>query len=277
MAPPEGRRRLIVNADDYGRSPAINQAVLRAHREGILTTASLMINEPGSEEAIALARQNPSLGVGLHLTLICGHAACAPADVPGLVDAHGRFPDRPAGPALRYFFDRSLRPQLKAEVTAQLAKFRATGLKLDHLDGHLHLHLHPTVFGLLEPLLPEFGITHLRLTRDPLWLNLRAVPGRWLYRVGHALLFVLLPRRPGAVMRQCGIRHTSAVFGLLQDSHVDERFLMRLIPRLPAGDSELYCHPSLDQFRHEMDALISPRVRALLERHAIALIRYQDL
>jgi len=66
-------RRLIVNADDFGRSHSINEAVVRAHREGILTTASLMVNEPGFDEAVAQAREHPQLGVGLHLTLVCGH------------------------------------------------------------------------------------------------------------------------------------------------------------------------------------------------------------
>src|SRR6266581_8358627 len=82
-------RRLIVNADDFGRSASINRAVIRAHREGILTTASLMTNEPASAEAVALARENPGLGVGLHLTLICGHSALPQKRIPGLVN-----PDR---------------------------------------------------------------------------------------------------------------------------------------------------------------------------------------
>src|SRR4051794_25071988 len=81
-----GRRRLIVNADDFGRSANINCAVVRAHLEGILTTASLMVNEQGSDEAITLARENPRLGIGLHLTLLCGHSALPPERIPGLVD-----------------------------------------------------------------------------------------------------------------------------------------------------------------------------------------------
>jgi predicted glycoside hydrolase/deacetylase ChbG (UPF0249 family) len=91
MAPPDARRRLIVNADDFGASTAVNQAVIRAHREGILTTASLMVNEPGFAEAVSLARENPRLGVGLHLTLLQGHAALPPEKIPGLVNACGEF------------------------------------------------------------------------------------------------------------------------------------------------------------------------------------------
>src|SRR6059036_1537886 len=98
----ENGRRLIVNADDFGRSHSINQAVVRAHREGILTTASLMVNGEAFEEAVHLARQNPKLGVGLHLTLICGTSALPHAEIPGLVDADQNFTNRPLAAGLRY-------------------------------------------------------------------------------------------------------------------------------------------------------------------------------
>src|SRR5437660_7023341 len=110
---PEGdaarARRLIVNADDFGRSASINQAVVRAHREGILTSASLMVNEPGFPEAVALARENPRLGVGLHLTLLCGHSALPPDKIPGLVGADGSFDENPVRGGWRYFFQSELR------------------------------------------------------------------------------------------------------------------------------------------------------------------------
>ena len=96
LSPNPAPRRLIVNADDFGRSASINQAVIRAHREGILTTASLMVNEPACEEAVALARENPTLGVGLHLTLLCGHSALPPEQIPGLVNAQGRIHQQPS-------------------------------------------------------------------------------------------------------------------------------------------------------------------------------------
>lgn len=271
------RRRLIVNADDFGRSHSINQAVLQAHREGILTTASLMVNGEAFDEAVALARQNPRLGVGLHLTLVCGRSTLPQREIPGLVDADQRFPDSPFVAGWRYYFVGSLRPQLAREIEAQFRKFFATGLRLDHVNGHLHLHLHPRVFPILQNHLGPWQITHLRLTRDPFWLNLRLATGRYLYRLGHACWFWFLTRRVRSALERERLRHTQAVFGLLQDSRVDEAFLERLIPRLPPGDSELYSHPSLDQFRHELDALLSPRVKSLIDQHGVRLIRYQDL
>ena len=270
-------RRLIVNADDFGLSPSVNQAVLRAHREGILTTASLMVGEPGFDEAVAMARENPGLGVGLHLTLLCGQATLAPGAIPGLVDDRGRFSDQPARVGCRYFFRASLRAQLQAEMEAQFQKFHATGLTLDHVNGHLHLHLHPTVLGILMEQAQRWGITRMRLTRDPFWLNARLAPGRWLYRAVHAAIYAVLARRARPALARRGIRHTGAVFGLLQNARVDEAYVLKVLPELAAGDSELYSHPSLDQFRHELDGLISPRVRELVQRQKIKLIRYQDI
>ena len=271
------QRRLIVNADDFGRSASINQAVLRAHREGILTTASLMVNEPACAEAVALARQNPSLGVGLHLTLLCGHSALPAASIPRLVNASGEFPVDSASVGFRYFFNRSLREKLRAEIHAQFKKFHDTGLVLDHVNGHLHLHLHPTIFGILMEDAQQLGIRRLRLTFDPFWLNLHLAPGQLGYRLLHALIFHTLAARARPMLNERGIRHTARVFGLLQNARVDENYTWRLLARLPAGDSELYSHPSLDEFRNEFEALISPRVRQRIKELGIELIRYQDL
>ena len=271
------RRRLIVNADDFGRSDSINQAVIRAHREGILTTASLMVNEPACAEAVELARQNPGLGVGLHLTLLCGRSALPCDSIPGLVDRQGNFTNNPVGAGLRYFFLRQLREELRSEIHAQFQRFRDTGLQLDHVNGHLHLHLHPAVFQLLIEDAGKLGIQRLRLTFDPLRLNLRLARGHYGYRILHALVFHSLARRARPLLSRRGFRYTDAVFGLLQNARVDEQYVMALLPHLPSGDSELYSHPSLDEFRNEFEALVSPRVRQQTKSLGIELVRYQDL
>ena len=270
-------RRLIVNADDFGASTSINEAVIRAHREGILTSASLMVNEPGFTEAVKLARAHPTLGIGLHLTLLHGHSALSAKEIPDLVDEEQRFSFNPVTAGVRYFANRRLKAQLLAEIAAQFEKFRQTELPLDHVNGHLHLHLHPTVFQLLAANVSRWRITHLRLTHDPFWLNARLAPGFWFYRVSHAMIHRVLRDRSRKVLRRLNIKHTSAVFGLLQNARVDEEYIMRLLPRLPPGDSELYSHPSLDQFKHEFEALISAKVKALVDRLGLRLIRYQDL
>jgi len=274
---PNPGRRLIVNADDFGRSHSVNEAVVRAHREGILTTASLMVNETACNEAVALARENPKLGVGLHLTLLCGKSALPPERIPGLVNAQGEFGNRPVDVGISYFFKRDLREQLRAEIHAQFEKFRATGLPLDHVNGHLHLHLHPTVFRILMEDAAPLGIRHLRLTRDCLSRSRRMTRGHWFYRLSHAAIYEWLSRRARGPLQQRGIRHAQITFGLLQNARVDEEYILKLLPELPPGDSELYSHPSLDEFKHEFGALISPRVKERAGKLGIELIRYQDL
>jgi hopanoid biosynthesis associated protein HpnK len=276
-ANPQSGRRLIINADDFGLSPSVNAAVIRAHRDGILTTASLMVNEPGFDEAVKLARETPQLGVGLHLTLLMGHAALPPEKIPGLVNVHGEFSSSPAVAGMNYFFKRGLHEPLRAEIHAQFEKFHATGLVLDHVNGHLHLHLHPTIFKILMDDAEKLRLRHLRLTRDCLARSRRMSPGHLLYKISHAAIFEWLSRRARKRLATKKIRHARITFGLLQDSRVDEDYLLKLLPELPAGDSELYSHPSLDKFKHEFDALVSPRVKELVSRLGIKPIRYQDL
>jgi chitin disaccharide deacetylase len=277
MERPDAPRRLIVNADDFGRSPAINSAVARAHADGILTTASLMVAEPACAEAVALAREQPRLGIGLHLTLSCGRAMLPPEKIPGLVNSCGGFGNNPTALGWRYFFRRELREPLRREIHAQFAAFHATGLTLDHVNGHQHMHLHPTVLRILMEDADQLGIRRMRLTRDPFWLNARLASGAWAYRASHAFIYGRLSARARPEFERRGIRHTGCVFGLLQNARVDEAYITRLLPRLPPGDSELYSHPSLDEFKHEFDALVSPRVKSAVEQLGIRLIRYQDL
>jgi len=277
MARPEIVRRLVVNSDDFGRSRSINEAVVQAHRHGILTSASLMVNEPAFEEAVALAKDHPRLGVGLHLALSHGRSALPPERIPGLVNLRGEFSNQPEITGLRYFMRRHLREQLRQEIHAQFEKFRGTGLLLDHVNGHLHFHLHPTVFRLVMEVADRFGIRHMRLTRDPFWLNARLSPGHWLSRGTHAFIYLCLAGNARRSLKRRGIRHTRRVFGLLQNARVDELYITRLLPRLPGGDSELYSHPSLDDFKNEFDALVSGRVKTAVQQNGIKLIRYQDL
>ena len=274
---PGSRRRLIVNADDFGLSHSVNEAVVRAHRDGILTSASLMVNESGFEEAVRLAKENPRLGVGLHLTFLMGHSALSPEKIPGLVNARGEFSNNPVGVGMSYFFKRSLRSQLRAEIHAQFERFRSTGLPLDHVNGHLHLHLHPVIFSILMEDSEKLGIRHLRLTRDCLSRSRRMARGQWFYRVSHAAIYEWLSNRAREPLCRRGIAHAQITFGLLQNARVNEEYVLKLLPELPDGDSELYSHPSLDNFKHEFDALVSPHVKDMVKQLGIDLIRYQDL
>ena len=277
MARGNSDRRLVVNADDFGGSRSVNEAVIRAHREGILTTASLMVNGSAAAEAIALAQANPRLGVGLHLVLVCGASSLQHEKIAGLTNSTGRFSESPVAAGLRYFFCRGLQDELFSEIDAQFEEFRRTGLFLDHVNGHLNMHLHPVILDLLIRHADRWGIERMRLTHDPLAVNRRLAPGRWGYRLAHAFIFHALSSPARRRLHRCGITHTDRVFGLLQNGSVDEEYVYRLLDALPDGTSELYSHPSTEKFKHEMDALISPRVKSRVGDQGIHLVRYQDL
>ncbi len=147
----------------------------------------------------------------------------------------GNSANNPAGAGFRYFFQRSLREQLRREIHAQFEKFRATRLPLDHVNGHLHLHLHPTVFRILMADAGQLGIKRLRLTFDPFRLNLRLASGHLAYRALHVAIFHPLSARARPALARLNIRHTEAVFGLLQNARVDEAYVSRLLPQLPGG------------------------------------------
>ena len=129
-------RRLVVNADDFGRSSSINQAIIRAHQEGILTTASLMVNEVACQEAVVLAKARPTLGVGLHLTLLCGHAALPPQQLPGLVNNQGEFTSSPVMAGCRYFlrarFIWYTVTRSRPAIPARKVAVHASGDRYDH-------------------------------------------------------------------------------------------------------------------------------------------------
>ena len=277
MASDKPRIRLIVNGDDFGQSTSANRAIIRAHREGILTTASLMVTGNASDAAIKLARENPNLGVGIHLVLVRGKSILKPSEIIGLVNQRFEFEARPIRAGIRYYLSKSLHPFLRQEINSQFAEFRLSGLLLDHVNGHMHFHLHPTVFDMLKRDFKAWNIRAMRLTRDPLLTNLRLSAGRYFYRISHAAVFARLSGRAVAAMDLRGIAHTDRVFGLLQDGRMTESYLLKLLDNLWPGTFEIYCHPDEGEHAHELEALCSPRVRAKIEELGIELIRYQDL
>lgn len=278
------RRRLIVTADDLGVSPEVNEAVLLAHRGGILRFASLMVNEPFAREAAERARREcPRLGVGLHLVLCSGRSALGPGAVPELVDASGRFPEDPVRCGLRYFFRPGLAGPLEREMRAQFERFLAFGLPPGHVDGHLNVHAHPVVFRLLARLAREYGFTRVRLPGGEAVVSFGFSARPWKQFL-EAPVFSLMRRyllRGGVA----GLEVPERVWGLLRSGLMGEAYVARCLGRLPVGTTEMYFHPSADPASAvsrrptpthrtvtELETLLSPRLRLLLEREGIELV-----
>jgi hopanoid biosynthesis associated protein HpnK len=265
-------RFLIVTADDFGLHTAVNEAVERASRAGVLTAASLMVAEPAAADAIRRARELPQLRVGLHLALADSRAWLPPETIPALVDANGRFRNRMLVDGVRFFALAQVRRQLEAEVRAQFEAFAATGLRLDHINAHKHFHLHPTLLAILLRIGRDYGLgapgqhsVGIRVPDEPLWTApvSAILLSPWLQ---------LMKRR----LRASRIPHNDHVFGVSDSGHMSEQRLLKILARLPAGVTEIYLHPatqsgsaiaaSMAGYRHadELAALMSPQVRAAL-------------
>jgi hopanoid biosynthesis associated protein HpnK len=233
-------KTVTFSADDFGLTESVNEGVERAHRDGILQAASLMVGAPAAAEAVRIARANPSLRVGLHLVVIEGPAVLSPEVIPDLVDAAGQFPSNQLTLGLKYFFHPGIRRQLRAEIRAQYAAFAATGLTLDHANAHKHMHLHPTVGAMMLGVGREFGLRRIRIPAEPPAIMARCgTPVGW----GEKVLY----RWTGLLRRQAraaGIATNDYCFGLAWSGHMTEQRIRRLLPNLPVGSSEIYFHPA---------------------------------
>ena len=276
-------RRLILSADDFGLSEAVNEGIERAHREGVLTAASLMVAGPAAADAVARARANPGLRVGLHLVAVEGPAVLPAGEIPDLVDADGQFSSDQLRLALRYAASATVRRQLAREIEAQFEAFAATGLRLDHADAHKHMHLHPVVGGMLLRIGAAFGLRAVRVPAEPPAVMRAAGVATGAGAVALHRWTRLLRGRA----RRAGMRCNDHVFGLAWTGHMTSARLLRLLPLIPDGVSEIYFHPAaardgairrlMPSYEHEAElaALTDPAVRAALA--GSSLISYGDL
>jgi len=259
---------LILTADDFGAAREVNDAIEAAHRDGVLTAASLMVAAPAAADAVARARRLPTLRVGLHLTLVEGTPLLPRHEVSELVDSAGALRTDLAALGARIAFSARARRQLAAEVSAQFEAFRATGLALDHCNAHKHFHLHPLIGGMIVRIGARFGLKAMRVPLEPADVLRRVEPatrttGAWLTVPWAALL-----RRR---LRAAGLMVPDAVFGLAWSGAMTPARLRGLIRNLPPGLSEIYLHPATAaypgsapgyRYREELAALLDAEVRA---------------
>lgn len=267
-------KRLIVTADDFGAAPEVNEAVERAHRQGILRSASLMVGAPAAADAIERARRLPNLAVGLHVVLVHGRPVLAPDRVPDLVDERGEFPTDLVRAGVRFFFRPGIRAQLAAEIRAQFERFAATGLTLDHADAQSHMHVHPTIFALILKIGAEYGLRAVRIPREPYGGTRTIEP--WV---------ALMQARA----RRAGLASNDYALGVNEAGGLTEDRVVELVERLPDGVTEIFFHPAIAafagadrgterfQWQGELSALTSPRVRDAIAQRGIERITYGEL
>lgn len=279
---------LIVNADDFGAAVEVNEAVERAHREGILTSASIMIGGAAAGDAILRAKRNPRLAVGLHLVLTHGRSILPYSEIPDLILPDGAFKRKVVRTGLAIFFRKRLRPQIEREIHAQLEAFKRSGLPLDHVNGHLNFHVHPVVLDILLGLSQEFEIRAIRVPYDPFWKSIALDRSALFYKIVHASLFSAVVPGMRKRLKESGITMTEQVYGLLQSGRITWTYLLNVIRSLPEGVSEVYVHPATSNdypgndapgYRHqeEFEALIDPEIRWACTENAVRLGTYSDL
>ena len=264
-------RFLIVTADDFGLSGAVNEAVEQANKRGILTAASLMVSEPGAADAIRRARMLPDLRVGLHLVLADGAATLAAELIPALAQADGRMNEHMIAKSFRFFASPAVRRQLEAEVGAQFAAYARTGLALDHVNVHKHFHLHPTVLEVVLRVGQKFGLRALRVPDEPLWFA--AHGGAWVEAAKKVSLMpwiAMMKKR----LRKAGVLCNDRIFGIAATGKMSEEKLLAVMARLPPGISEIYLHPACDSEEHA--ALLSPRLLAAAVAARVSRGGYSD-
>lgn len=219
----------------------MNTAIEAAHRDGILSAASLMVGGAAAADAIARAHALPNLRVGLHVVLVDGDPVADAARIPRLLDAQGRLRNDVARYGAQIAVDPSLWRQLETEITAQFEAYRATGLPLDHVDGHRHFQLHPVVAALVMRIGRRFGMRALRVPVEP-WKVVAEIDPTTQRTVGRIVApFAALLR---AGVRRAGLTTADAVFGLAWSGAMTKARLAALLNRLPSGLVEIYLHPA---------------------------------
>ena len=267
------RKLLVINADDFGFTPDVNEGIVEAHRGGMLTATTMLANGAAFDDALRLARETPSLDIGAHLALVSGRSVLTgrplPAGVPQLL----------AALALR-----RIRPY--EELRAQLARLVGAGLRPTHLDTHKHTHLAPPVLDAVSRVGEEFGI---RWVRRPFDFPLEAPAGPASKRMASRALGLLRGRFQRVLTRH-GCRSTDHFAGFRITGRFGAAELVELIGALPEGSTELMCHPGRcreplrkartrlkDSRERELAALLSGEAREALRRHGVELVNYAGL
>ena len=247
-----------------------------------------MVSAQAAEDAITRAKALPDLNVGLHLVLSNGKATLAPSEIPALVNANGEFETNQISSGIKMFFNAAAKYQLEKEIRAQFETFKATGLTLDHVNAHNHMHLHPTVFSLILTIGSEYGLSAVRIPNEPL---LESIIDDKKEKLQRQLRYLFLKPFVSNMKKQCdvrGIKYNDTIYGLHDSGHMNIDTLIRIIPHVTDGVTEIYCHPATErwddidpaaneyEFEAEYKALIHARTKRTVDKFDIELSGFND-
>ncbi len=291
-------RRLIINADDFGLTAGVNRAIVEAHQHGVVSSATLMANSQAFEEAVAMARSTPRLGVGCHVVLVDGAPLLHQTQVGSLLDP-GNNDHRADTPRFREgiskfgalaLLGRLAADEIEAEATAQIRKLQASGIAVTHLDSHKHTHLFPRV---LRPLLRAAKSCGIRAIRNPFeriqGSQLAASPSLW-RRWTEVGVLRSLARQFREAVQQAGISTPDGTLAIVATGALNERLLRLMVENLPEGTWELVCHPGYNDAdlqgirtrlrasrEQELRILTSPSTRDLLAANGVEVVSFREM
>ena len=281
------KKQLIINADDFGIHPAVNEAVRKAATEGILTSTSLMAGGDAFDEAVEMARSMPSLGIGIHLTLVGGiKPVLPPSEVPSLTCDNGVFCHDYGKLIVRDLEGKISLSEVYAEWDAQIQKIMNTGLPVTHMDGHQHMHMWPHFYPIARDLAKKYLISCMRVPDEDVLFGMK--DGhiiRWAAKNGLSLLSRM--HRPD--LKKNHIRTNDHFFGMLYGGHLSPERFAKFILQTKPGITEIMCHPSADtramedtfhwgyHGEDELAGLLADINRELIDKKQISLISYRDV
>ncbi|MGB6884346.1 MAG: ChbG/HpnK family deacetylase [Candidatus Acidiferrum sp.] len=286
-------RNLIVNADDLGWTEGVNRGIAEAHRNGIVTSASLLANAAAFQSGVEVARAAPGLGVGVHLNLSEGEPV-APVDlVTTLLNDRGEMEGRPQNLLLRLARRSLLLDEVEREWDAQIQKVRDVGIEPTHLDGHRHVQMLPGLFEIALRLAKKHGIAAIRIAHEE--SSLRAALSAGEKQKGTVVMkqgvqargLKLLAPDAHEKAERAGIAAADYFCGIAQTGELTREGVLRLLEILPEGTTELMCHPGyadaelaktatrLQASRQtELEILTDTEIRNLVASQGIRLIDY---
>lgn len=276
---------VIFNADDFGLTKGVNDGIIKAFNDGVLTSTTMMVNMPAFEDAVALAKQNPKLGVGIHLVATMGKPLLPHSEISSLVDDNGMFHKKFSTLIKNIISGKTKIKELKAEFHAQIEKFLETGLFPTHLDSHQHIHMFPVIFNVIVELCRDFNIFKIRKPNENL-SNYKLINKRQFHRVILSILSCLADKK----INKYKIHTPDRCNGVLHCGNMTKDTLINILIFLKNGVTEIICHPGYNddeldklniwlskQRNSELSALIDPFIKQLIDDLKIKLISFREL
>lgn len=275
---------LVVNADDFGLSEGINRGILLANQNEILRSASIMVNGSAFEDAVRIARETPTLDVGIHLSLI-GEKSVSPAgELRRMVDANGLLPESYPAFTRQLLSKRFSVGDVQNEIRAQIERAMEAGLDLSHIDSHQHVHMLPAVFEIVLNVASEYGIPVVRIPLQQSGSQLGGVIAQMM----QAFFFSRVSRGRLRQVEAAGLHTADWFWGLNLSGKMNETNLMAVLENLRPGVNEIMCHPGISDpatadhypwgysWDDEVAALQSQAIRRFIEDNNIRLASFKD-